>query len=84
MVERGYDRQVKVPTWNPPLVMDEAPLLTNASINDFQHEKARYVANAVKQALLLPRDMANLRSMKKHKSKEGTCPGKSFTWFSFT
>ena len=67
MVERGSDRQVKVPTWNPPLVMDEAPLLTNASINDFQHEKARYVANAVKQALLLPRDMANLRSMTKHK-----------------
>ena len=32
MVERGYDHQVKVPAWNPPLVLDGAPLLTNASI----------------------------------------------------
>ena len=47
MVERGLDRQVKVPAWNPPLVLDKAPLPTNASIRDFQHGKVGYVANAV-------------------------------------
>ena len=39
---------------------------TNASIYDFQHRKAGYAANALEQALLLPGDIANLRSMKKH------------------
>ena len=47
MVERGLDRQVKVPAWNPPLVLDKAPLPMNASIRDFQHGKVGYVANAV-------------------------------------
>ena len=47
------------------MVLDKALLPTNASIRDFQHGKVGYVANAVEQALLLPRDMANLRSMKK-------------------
>ena len=66
MVERGYDHQVKVPAWNPPLVLDGAHLPINASIRGFQYGKAGYVTNAVEQALLLPRDMADLRSMKKH------------------
>lgn len=48
------------------MVLDKALLPTDASIRDFQHGKVGYVANAVEQALLLPRDMADLRSMKKH------------------
>ena len=66
MVERGNDRQIKIPAWNPTLVLDGAPLPSTASIRDFQHGKAGYVANAVEQALLLPGDMADLRSMKRH------------------
>ena len=38
----------------------------DASIRNFQQGKAGYVADAVEQALLLPEDMADLRSMRKH------------------
>ena len=48
-------------------MLDRAPLPTDASIRDFQQGRAGYVADVVEQALLLPRDMANLRSMRKHR-----------------
>jgi len=48
------------PSWNPPLVLDGAPLPTDSFIRDFDHGKAGYVANSVEQALLLLRDMAEL------------------------
>ena len=35
MVERGNDCQVKIPAWNLALVLDKAPLPTNAFIRDF-------------------------------------------------
>ena len=47
-------------------MLDGDPLPTNASIRDFQQGKAWYMANALEQALLLPGDMADLKSMKKH------------------
>ena len=46
--------------------MDGAPLPNDASIQDFQQGKAGYVANAVKQSLLLPNDMSDLRFMRKY------------------
>ena len=46
--------------------LDRAPLPSDVSIRDFQRGTARYVANAVEQPLLLPRDMANLRSVRKY------------------
>lgn len=46
--------------------LDGAPLSSDASIQDFQGGTAAYVANAVEQTLLLPTDMADLRSMRKH------------------
>lgn len=58
--------QVRVPAWTLTKVLDGAPLPTNASIRDFQEGRAGYVANAMEQALLLPRDMADLRSLRKH------------------
>ena len=48
-------------------MLDGAFLPSDASIKDFQQGKVGYVANAVKQSLLLPTDMADLRSMRKHK-----------------
>ena len=48
------------------MMLDGAPLPTYASIKDFQHGKAGYVADVVDQALLLPKDMVDLRTMKKH------------------
>ena len=50
----------------PALVLDEAPLPTDASIKNFQQGRAKYVADAMEQALLLLEDMADLRSMRKH------------------
>ena len=53
-VEMVSERRPKVPTWNLPLELDGAPLPLDFSIRDFQKGKARYVANALEQPLLLP------------------------------
>ena len=63
----ALDRRSKTPIWNPLLVLDGASLPSNLSIRDFQQGKANYVANSLEQVLLLPQDMADLRSLKKHK-----------------
>ena len=47
-------------------MLDRSPLPANSSIRDFQHRKARYVADAVEQALILPDDTVDLRTMKRH------------------
>jgi len=47
-------------------MLDGAPLPANASIKVFQQGKAGFMANIVEQALLLPDDMADLRSMRRH------------------
>ena len=47
-------------------MLDGAPLPANASIKDFQQGKVGNVADAVEQALLLPEDMADLRSLRRH------------------
>ena len=38
----------------------------NSSIRDFQQGKVGYVVDAIEQALLLPDDMVDLRTMKRH------------------
>ena len=47
-------------------MLDRAPLPLDSSIRDFQKSKAGYVANKLEQPLLLPQDMADLRTLKKH------------------
>ena len=47
-------------------MLDGAPLLDDASIRDFQGGKAGYVADVMEQALLLPGNMAKLRSIRRH------------------
>ena len=44
--------------------LNKAPLLEDASIRDFQGGTTGYVADAMEQSLLLPKDMANLRFMR--------------------
>ena len=61
------DQQVEPPTYALSLVLDDALLPSDASIKDFQRGKVGYVANSMEQALLLPKDMADFRSMRKHK-----------------
>ena len=66
LMDRMGDSQVEALAWAPTLVLDGAPLLVDASIRNFQQGKSGYVADAVKQALLLPEDMVEWRSMRKH------------------
>ena len=66
LADKRAKTQVGFPTWAPPLVLDEAPLLSDASIRNSHKEKAGYVADALEQALLLPADMSDLRTMRKH------------------
>lgn len=65
MVERGHDCQVTMPSWNPSFVLDRAPLPARAFVRDFQQGKAENVADTIEQALLLPGDIVDLRSMRK-------------------
>ena len=65
-MERGHDRRPRVQTWNPPLVLNGSPFLLDSSIRDFQKRKAGYMANALEHPLLLPDNMADLRTMKEH------------------
>ena len=48
-------------------MLDGAPLPANASIRDFRGRKADYMVDTVEQALLLIKDMADLRSQRRHK-----------------
>ena len=45
--ERRGDIQAEPSAWLPKPMLDGAPLLADASIRDFQGEKAGYVADAV-------------------------------------
>ena len=65
-VEKRSDLQVRSQAWLPTLMLNGEPLLANASIHDFQGGVAGYVADTVEQALLLRKDMAELRDMIRH------------------
>ena len=60
VTEKRSDPQVGPPAWLPAPMLNGEPLLTNASICDFQGGVADYVADTVEQALLLSEDMAKL------------------------
>ena len=47
-------------------MLDGSPIPTNSLIRDFQQGKVGYVVDAIEQALLLPDDMVDLRTMKRH------------------
>ena len=64
--ERRSEPQDAPPAWHPALMLDRTPLLATAPIRDFQGGTASYVADAVEQALLLPKDVAELRSIRRH------------------
>ena len=61
-------------------MLNGEPLLANASIRDFQGGVASYVSDAVEQALLLPKDMAELRDMRRYLAM--VCPPSFFLTYS--
>ena len=65
MADKRAEVQVGTPAWTPAMVLDGAPLPADALIRDFQR-RAGYVADAVEQALLLPSDTVDLKTMRKH------------------
>ena len=66
-VDKKGEHHVAAPAWAPPLKLDGSPLTSDASIRDPQRGTTGYVPHTVEQTLVLPRDMADLRSMRTHK-----------------
>ena len=68
--QRGSERresQASEPqAWLPTPMLNGEPLRDNASIRDFHGGDGCHVASALEAALLLPNDMAELRSIKRH------------------
>lgn len=65
--DKKGEHHVAAPAWVPPLELDGSPLTSDASIRDPQRGTTGYVPHTVEQTLVLPRDMADLRSMRTHK-----------------
>ena len=56
--------QVRRPTrtWSPKLEVDSVPIAYDASLRHYCGEHASHVAEALKQPLLLPKDMEAYRN----------------------
>ena len=61
-LEKRVDPLPEPQAWLPAPILKEVPLMDNASIRDFQGGTGSYVADALERTLLLPLDMAELRS----------------------
>ena len=64
--DRRVDHEAITSVWALRMEVDGAPLLKDASIRDFQQGMTGYVVNTVTRSLLLPKDMADLRSMRQY------------------
>ena len=62
----AFECRSKAPVWNPSFALNDSPLREDTSIQDFDGGRVGYIANTMEQALLLPRDMDELRNLKKH------------------
>ena len=62
-VDSRDEAEVRQPqrTWAPRIEMEGAPIPYNASIWDAQRGHANYLAQALQQSLLFPRDMESIR-----------------------
>ena len=60
------DVRITQRTWSPRLKVDGTPIPWNASVREFQKGRAGYIARALEQPLLLPKDMEAYRHFKKN------------------
>ena len=71
-------------TWSPRLEVDGIPIPWNALVREFQKGRAGYIAKALEQPLLLPKDMEAYRRFKQNSlflsPKGGPCYGKQSTY----
>ena len=67
-------------TWSSQLKVDRAAIPWNALIKEFQRSHFTYVAKALEQPFLLPKDMDAVRNLKQQNlfsiPKKGPCYGK--------
>ena len=68
--QRGLERSDTQPpepqVWLPTPMHGGEPLRDDASLKDFNGGIGCHIASAVEEALLLPRDMAELKNMRKN------------------
>ena len=64
--ERGESQTFEPQAWLPAPMLNGEPLRDNASIRDFHGGDGCHVASALEAALLLPSDMVELQSIKRH------------------
>ena len=63
--EKRVDPLPEPQAWLPAPMLNGAPLMDNASIRDFQGGTGSHMADALEMTLLLPSDMAELRSFRR-------------------
>ena len=57
----GADACLQHRTWSPRLEVDGATIPWNASVREFQRSHSAYIAEALEQPLLLPKDIDVVR-----------------------
>ena len=65
-VERVDIQPPEPQAWLPAPMLGSEPLMDDASIRDFNGGIGCHVASALEQTLLLPKDMVELRGLKKN------------------
>ncbi|XP_023921603.1 uncharacterized protein LOC112033060 [Quercus suber] len=74
--QRGVDKTTTQSSepgiWLPAPMLDEKPLREDASIRDFSDGLGCRVASALEETLLLPRDIAELRAIKRNEVFQNT------------
>ena len=65
-LERSNTQPLEPQAWLPAPMHGGEPLRDDASLRDFNGGIGCHVASAVEEALLLPRDMAELKNMRKN------------------
>ena len=61
--QHGVDMRMTQHTWSPRLEVDGAPIPWGASVCEFQNGRAGYIAEALEQPLLLPKNMDGYRRL---------------------
>ena len=64
--ERTDTQSIGPQAWFPAPILGDEPLMDNASIRDFNGGIGCHVTLALEQTLLLPKDMVELRGLRKN------------------
>ena len=67
-MERGDNRPLESQAWLPAPMLNGEPLREDASLRNFNGGIGCHVASTLEEALLLPIDMVELRSIRKNKA----------------